>query len=241
MSLKIVPLETRAKNITVPPLMDQIGLKHPFSLACYGMTGSGKTVAVLNLLTNPQMYGGDYFSEVYLFSATANSDDSFDALNLDKKHIITTDMISKLKKVLRKQVADVEKHGIDKAKKVCVILEDLTSQKKLMNSPEFLKIFVQNRHMNISVLACCHKYHALIRTARLNANHHLIFPCSESEVSRIVEEHQPAQLRRNEFEELIQYAFTPSEDNERPFLWVNLKVPAKIRFRKSLDQMLELS
>jgi hypothetical protein len=65
--LKIVPLPTKASKIQSPPLMDEVTLKHPFSLAVYGMTGSGKTVAVLNLLTHPQMYG-QYFDEVFIFS-----------------------------------------------------------------------------------------------------------------------------------------------------------------------------
>jgi hypothetical protein len=239
-SLKIVPLPTRAKNITVPPIMEHIQLKHPFSLAAYGQTGSGKTVAILNILTNKNMYGG-YFDEIYLFSVTGNSDDSFDALELDKKNVITKDMIAKLKNILRKQQAVVEKRGIDKAPKICIILEDLTANRKLMQSPDFLKAFVQNRHLSLSVLACCHKMHALIRTARLNANHHIIFPCSESEVARIVDEHQPPQLKKAEFEALIQYAFTPTDDNVKPFLWIATKVPTTIRFRKSLEEILELT
>jgi hypothetical protein len=95
--------------------------------------------------------------------------------------------------------------------------------------------------MNISTLACCHKYHALIRVARLNANHHIIFPASQSEVSRIMEEHNPSELSKSEFENLINYAWTPAPDKTHPFLHINLKVPTKIRFRKSLDEILELT
>jgi hypothetical protein len=240
MSLSIKPLPTRAKNIKVPPLMEQIDLKHPFSLSACGMTGSGKTVAILNILTNPVMYGG-YFDEVYLFSVTGNSDDSFDALKLPKKNIITTQMIPKLKKILDKQKKAVESKGIDKAKKVCIIFEDVTAQKKLMSSSEFLQSFVQSRHMNLSVFACCHKYHALVRTARLNANHHIIFPASQSEVARIIDEHNPPELTKSAFAGLINYAFTPTEEKTHPFLHINLKVPTKIRFRKSLDEILELT
>lgn len=240
MSLKISPLPTKAKNIKVPPLMEQIGLKHPFSLACYGTTGSGKSVCILNILTQPHMYG-EYFDEIYLFSVTGNSDDSFDVLNLDKKHIITTGMISKLKKILQKQKRIVESKGIDRAPKLCLIFEDLTANKKLMNSPDFLRSYVQNRHLSMSVLACCHKFNALIRTARLNSNHHIVFPCSESEMARIVDEHQPPELNRREFEDLIRYAFTPDEENQRPFLWIATKIPTKTRFRRSLDQILQLN
>jgi hypothetical protein len=238
--LKIVPIETRAKNITVPPLMEEIDLKHPLSCAIYGMTGSGKTVAMLNLLTNPDMYGKGFFDETYLFSVTGNSDDSFDVLKLPKHCIVTKDMISVLKKLMDKQQRAVERLGVDKAKKICVIFEDLTANKKLMNSPDFLKSFVQNRHMNMTVFACCHKYHALVRTARLNSNHHMIFPCSESEVARVCDEHSPPELSKNEFCRLIQYAFEPSADMVRPFLWINLKVPTKIRYRKSLEEILEI-
>jgi hypothetical protein len=120
MSLKIKPLPTKATKISSPPLMEEVDLKHPFSLAVYGMTGSGKTVAVLNLLTNPQMYG-EYFDEVYLFSATGKSDDSFDALELPKGNVYTDKMISQLHKIIERQKKAVERKGIDKAKKcVCV-------------------------------------------------------------------------------------------------------------------------
>lgn len=237
--LRIKPLPTRATKVISPPFMEDVDLKHPFSLAVYGMTGSGKTVAVLNLLTNPHMYG-EYFDEMYLFSATGKSDDSFDALRLKKKNIITDQMIPKLKKLIDQQKKDVERKGIDKAKKVCVIFEDLTSNRKLMNSPDFIKAFVQNRHLSMSTIACCHKFNALVRTARMNANHHWLFPCSESEVSRIVDEHQPPELRKQEFVGLIQHAFEATEEQQRPFLWINLKVPTNIRFRKSMEEMLEI-
>lgn len=237
--LRIKPLPTKATKLQSPPFMEEVDLKHPFSLAVYGMTGSGKTVAVLNLLTNPHMYG-EYFDEVYLFSATGKSDDSFDALELKKNNVITDQMIPKLAKIIESQKRAVERKGIDKAKKVCVIFEDLTANRKLMNSPDFIKAFVQNRHLSMSTIACCHKFNALIRTARMNANHHFLFPCSESEVSRIVDEHQPPGLKKQEFLGLIQHAFEPTEEQPRPFLWVNLKVPTNIRFRKSMEEILEL-
>ena len=164
--LKIHPLPTRASKLQSPKLMEEIELKHPFSLAVYGMTGSGKTVAVLNLLTNGDMYGG-YFDEMYLFSTTGKSDDSFDALDLPKRNVITDKMVAELKKIIERQKKAVERKGIDKAKKVCLIFEDLTANRKLMNSPDFIKAFVQNRHLSCSTIACCHKFNALIRTARL--------------------------------------------------------------------------
>jgi hypothetical protein len=238
-TLQIKPLPTRAKNISCPPLMEQVNLKHPFSLSVFGSTGSGKTVAVLNLLTNPNMYGG-YFDEVYLFSVTGKSDDSCDALDLKPSNIITDSMISKLDSLMKKQQKAVESKGIDKAKKVCILFEDLTANKKLMESDSFLKSFVQNRHLSISTIACCHKYHALNRTARLNSNHAWVFPATDSEVNRICDEAQPPTLKKAEFIQLINYCFESTPDNTHPFLWMNVKEPYSTRFRKSLEELIEI-
>jgi hypothetical protein len=239
MTLKIRPLPTKAKLISSPELMEQVNLKHPFSLSVFGSTGSGKTVAVLNLLTNTDMYG-DYFDEIYLFSVTGKSDDSFDALDLKPNNIITNNMISKLDTLLKKQQKAVESKGIDKAKKVCILFEDLTANKKLMNSDSFLKSFVQNRHLSISTIACCHKFHALNRTARLNSNHAWIFPATDSEVNRICDEAQPPTLKKAEFIELINYAFESTPDNSHPFLWINNKECYNTRFRKSFEELIEI-
>ena len=150
-------------------------------------------------------------------------------------------MVAELKKIIERQKKAVERKGIDKAKKVCLIFEDLTANRKLMNSPDFIKAFVQNRHLSCSTIACCHKFNALIRTARMNANHHWLFPCAESEVSRVVDEHQPPAINKSDFIGLIQYAFESTADQPRPFLWINLKVPTQTRFRKSLEEVLQLT
>jgi hypothetical protein len=238
-TLKIKPIPTKAKNISSPPNMEQVNLMHPFSLSVVGATGSGKTVAVLNLLINDPMYG-NYFDEIYLFSVTGKSDDSFDALNLAPKNIITSNMISKLDTLMARQLKAVESKGIDKVKKVCILYEDLTANKKLMNSDSFLESFCQNRHLSISSIACSHKYNALIRTCRLQAMHTWIFPCTDSEVKRIIDEAQPPTLKKAEFIQLINYCFEPTPENTHPFLWIASKEPYSTRFRKSLEELLEI-
>jgi hypothetical protein len=114
------------------------GLETPVQLSCLWHDRSGKTVAVLNLLTNPQMYGG-YFDEVYVFSAMGKPDDSLDALTLPKRHVFTDEMIPELHKIIERQKKAVDRKGVDKAKKVCLIFEDLTANRQLVNSPDFIK------------------------------------------------------------------------------------------------------
>lgn len=235
--LSIQPIKTQASKLKSPPTMEALDLKHPFSLASIGVTGSGKTCAILNLLTNQYMYGR-FFEELWLFSATGVSDDSFQVLRLPPSRIITSGMEAKLKRIVKSQKKEVETKGKVKAKKVCIVFEDLTANKKLMRSKTFLECFVQNRHLGISTIACCHKYHALIRTARLNANQMWIFPASSSEMMRIATELGPPGLSTGEFMELIQFAWDPEPNMSHPFLWVNRKVPIRTRFRKSLSRLL---
>jgi len=237
MSLEIKPLKTKASKHQSPPAMEAIGIKHPFSMGVFGCSGSGKTVLTCSLLLNKNMFK-KYFDFVYLLTPTGGADDSFQQLGLPKDQIITDNFIEELDKIIKEQEAEVESKGVDKANKVCVIFEDLTSLKKLMNSSQFLKAFVQNRHLNMSCIAVCHKYRALNRTARMNCNHHIIFPATRSEMQIIADEMQTANVTKQQFFDLMTYAWTPDKNNKKPFLWINQKVEPVDRYRKNLTQII---
>ncbi len=233
-NLKIEPVETQASEIKSPPLMDKIGLRHPFSLAFYGASSSGKTVALVNLFTKPQMYG-NFFDEIWLWGPTGKCDDSFKSLNIPDKRVVTKDYISRLDDLLKTSKEEVEKHGLMKAKKRAIIFEDLTSLRKLMSSESFCRCYVQVRHHNMSVAASCHKYNALERTSRLNSKHHMAFPACKKELMRIVDEHIPAHISPKEFINMINHAWMPEADNPRPFFWIKAREDVEKRFSKSLN------
>lgn len=239
-NLDIKPLPTNANKHVVPPLMDQINLKHPFSLSIIGNTGSGKTVLCLNLVTNPQMYGG-YFDEIHLFGLTVESDNTWDILKLPKRQIHSkpNSLIPELRTLLDKQKRDVEVMGVHRVKKICIIFEDATANRKLLNSSEYIEAYVQNRHYGCTTIAMCHKYHAQTRVCRLNSNHIMVFPCTMTEVKRIISELQPAHLSAREFQDQIAFCFKPDETSKHPFLWLNFKVPDAERVRKTLRLILD--
>ena len=238
MSVDIKPFKVKAKKIKNPQTAEKLGIKHPFSMGIFGCSGSGKTVMCCNLFTNKQLFNR-YFDKVFLFTPTGGADDTFKKLGLPKERIITDNMIENLENVIEEQKLEVERKGIDKAQKVCVVLEDLTSMKKFMNSKAFLQAFVQNRHLNISTIAVCHKFVALNRTARLQCNHCIVFPCNTSEQEAIQKEFGTPNFDKVQFKDMLAEAFRPEDGMVKPFLHINNKADIPERFRKSFKKVLK--
>ena len=243
MSLDIVPVQTRAHDHQNNAVCMKMELCHPFSASLIGGSGSGKSVLAVNLLTNPNLFG-NYFDKIYLIGATVNSDDTWKSLNVPKTQQFTdvSTMIPRTERVIKKQKQDVEKMGVAKAPRICIVWEDVTTNLKLLNSAAYIQSYVQNRHLNCSTLAMCHKFTAQTRVCRLNSGHHFIFAASKSEVARIVSETMPHNLDKATYIRLINYAWTPTKQNPKPFMWINFKAGAKdvnSQLRKNLNEVIQ--
>lgn len=212
MALDIKAVKTRAHDHKNRPACEHIKLCHPFSASLIGGTGSGKSVLAVNILTNPNLFG-KYFDEVYLVGATVHSDDTWKQLNVPKERQFTDikTMQSKVNRLIKRQKKSVEAQGVARAKKVCIVWEDVTSNLKLLNSPEYIQSYVQNRHLNMSTLAMCHKYSGQTRVCRLNSNHIFMFPSNKSEIKRLCDELQPHNIDKKQFIKLINFAWTPEK------------------------------
>ena len=139
MDLKIKPLKTNKNKIKLRPLMkDHTIPAFAESLLLVGASGSGKTTVLIRLLTSKQFYY-DYFNFIFLFSVTAKLDDTFKLLKIPDRHTFTTEdeMINGLEQIIKTQKEIVETKGLDKAPKIALVFEDLTSNKKLMKDPNF--------------------------------------------------------------------------------------------------------
>lgn len=242
MSLDITAMPTNKNKIKVRPLMEDCTIpKFPQSLLMVGSSSSGKTTALMNLMTKKHFYKG-FHDFVFLFSITAKLDDSFEPLKLKKEHIFDTeeDMIENLEIIFEAQKKNVENKKINECPKILLIFEDLTTNEKLMKNKTFKSLWTLGRHLNIQVIAMIHKYKALPRTQRLNAMNIIFFRGSGDETLQLVDDYTPPGHTKKEFLKLVEYATAPGKKKKHNFLYMCNKLAFKIKFRQNFDTILEL-
>ena len=250
----IVPFETKKDSIKKhmrPAMRAGIIPPHPASVIFNGRSGSGKSNLMINLLTRPEFYGqtkpGEkkthFFDDIYLFSPTAGDLDDLtkhmlDYTSLTQDHVFNTFDETKLFDLLDTQAADIRKKGdIGKSKKVLIILDDIQSSKKFLASNTLKRMFIANRHYNVSVWLGGQSWTLTPRCCRLQANNVFIFPMSGSEAELLMKEFSPAGMKKKDFEKVLMHATA----EQYQFLHINMKHPAKTRFRKNLGEILELT
>jgi hypothetical protein len=199
-----------------------------------------------------------WFDRIYLLSPTANIDWNWaDLPGLKPKDRISRPTPKHLKKILAEQMKHISGTTSERASKnvnlkalsrrkqtspqVLVIFDDAIAESKLINSPEFLKLFIQGRHYNISSMVMTQSYVRVPRSVRLQATNISMFPSRSTEIDRLYTEHGPRQLSKRDFTEMVQFATQPTENDQYPFLYVDCFAPVKTRFRRNFTQTLEIA
>jgi hypothetical protein len=218
--------QTRAAQMGIVP-------KHPFRMVITGGSGSGKTTLACHLLAKAYK---DYFDVIKMFSPTAKWDPSWRACKFEEGDIeedLDPDMLYDIYQEAEKECKE---EGAAESKRILLMFDDCISDRKFMRSAEMLKLFVQGRHCNISLMMLTQSYMKVDRSCRLQASDIFFFPSNMSEVERLVKEHCPPNVSNNEFRRLVQYA-TSERYN---FLSILRRNPPEERFRKNLDTVLEV-
>ncbi len=229
--LEIVKLPTKSVDFKVGPLEEKnIVPRFPTNCVFCGQTGTGKTNLMLNLVTRFYNFKRD---DIYLFSLTAKSDDLFANLDLDDDHVFTEEnqMIRELESILEQQQYEFEEHK-EKSRKLLLIFEDATANRKLQNSPAFIKAFVQNRHLSIMPMVSIHKWKALNRTCRLQAKNVFFFRGQTSEIDQLYADFSVGKMTKEWFHSMVDHA----TKEPHSFLYINNSVAPENRFRKKLTE-----
>jgi hypothetical protein len=198
-----------------------------------------------------------FFSKVYLLSPTAHLDFMWSNLpGLDFKNRIARPTPATLTKILQDQIKKItgstSENGLrgmsskelarkkQAADNVLIIFDDAISESSLINSPEFLKIFIQGRHYGISSMVLTQSYMRVPRSVRLQATHLSMFPSRSTEIDRIFTEFGPTSMNKKEFAEMIEFATRPSEGDEYPFIHIDAFAPERTRFRRNFTTTLQI-
>lgn len=210
-------------KVEMRPLMEAGIIPKPLSSVVFvGGTGTGKTNTLLNWLMHPDFYK-DYFSDILLFSSTARLDPLFQKAGIKKKNIFDTNIKDKLSEILATQKKEVESKGSKKAKLKLLIFEDSTSNNKLLKSRDLIQLFTAGRHLRLTVFIVVHKYRSIPPVIRLNASSLVIFPSNNGQLQQIYEDYGQAGVAKRDFYQLVRYAWSPSSEDKRPYLYVDNK------------------
>jgi hypothetical protein len=232
--LQIFVYESNKNKIKQPPA-SQLGILpklHCTYIIC-GRSGSGKTQVCLNLLNSKSLLGGS-FDEIYYFCDSPD-DLMKDHLKIKKENFIKKWTESDLENMISKQRSDVEKKGIDKAKSICYLFDDVLSKKKFLNSNIVKKLVCECRHYAISVIFNTQSYKLLPRVVRLNASGIILFPSNLNELIKFSEEQCLPNMSQKKFLEYIQYITSKPHQ----FAFINNHADIDEKLRKNFDTIIK--
>ncbi len=170
-----------------------------------GKSGSGKTLAIVNIMTNDNLLG-DYFDIVYLFTDAKPDQELIKDLKLSKKNVISDFDEEKVKEIMDKAERTVQQKGFKESPKIMMLFDDILSNQKFLKSKTATKLATANRHFNISYIFCTQYYKRVPPVIRTNARYTMIFPSSMSEVEKIADELTPPRMSKKQFISYLQYA-----------------------------------
>lgn len=239
--LEIKKLKSSKDKIKQPPLAESKTIPK-FGTSCIlnGTTGQGKSTLLANLIADPRFFGtskNSFFMKL-LISPTAEGDDVQKELGIEEGCTISDLEAAPeiLKEIMRMQKQSITDEGNDKAPQVAIIYDDVISDAAFMRSNEFIKSFIASRHFNFTTFVCSQSWTAVPRKCRIQASNIFFFAAPLSEVELLFNEYCPPKFNKKQFFALVDYATSEPYS----FLYINKSVPMEERFRKNLDEIIDL-
>lgn len=210
--------------------------KLPFGLLCVGTTGSGKTVATINMLTNPYMLK-EAFDYIILWCGVKPDENFVDELGISRENINVDFTEEQVASKFNKLEHATEKSGKDfsRVPKVLFIFDDILNKPKFMKSPTMIKIATAHRHANLSYILLSQYYKKVQPTIRTNVHGIMFFPASLIEVEKLAEENTPPDMTKKEFISVVQHA----TNENHSFLFINKRAKRGETLRKNFDMIIE--
>lgn len=179
--------------------------KFPAGVLIIGRSGSGKTQAIVNMMSNPLLLG-DYFDIIYLFTDAKPDKELIKDLKLEKKYIISDFKENQVLEIMNKAERTIEEKGFKNSPKIMMLFDDILSNPKFLRSSTVVKLATANRHFNISYIFSSQYFKKLPPVLRTNARYYVIFPSSQSEVDKMADELTPARMSKSDFIKFLSHA-----------------------------------
>jgi len=243
--LKIRKVKSAKDKISNPHLSEQDLIPRlGTSSIMNGTTGQGKSTLLTNLISSKRFFGGkngkgeDVFKFKFLVSPTAEGDDVQKKLGVEEEDTFTDldEAPELIEVILDKQKEDVIELGSDKAPQVLMVYDDVISHPKFMRTDPFIKSFIASRHYNLTTFICSQSWTSVPRRCRLQAKNIFFFASPLSEVELLSQEYCPPGMTKKQFFKMVDYCTS----DPYSFMYINKSVPMDKRFRKRLDEMINI-
>ena len=218
-NLQVLPLREiedkskKSKKIIHPNLP-----KIPFLCSVVGATGTGKTVAISNLLLNKYMFGGKphAFDRVYIFSPSIYLDNS--AKHLLENFTCFAEYNDTILDNILKLQQEYEKEEMPN---ILIVLDDSIGTEAMARSSKISFFLSRYRHWNCSVIISVQHFRSIVSLGRANATDAIIFNIPNAKELEKIDEEWGA-MYQNQFLSL----YLQATDKQFGFLYLKLrKIP----------------
>ena len=145
-------------------------LHHPYRILIIGGSGSGKTIALLNLINNQPdidkiyLYAKDPYETKYQFLINKTESTGL-------KHFDDPKAFIEYSNTMQDVYKNINEYNADKERKILIVFHDMIADminNKKLNSI-VAKLFIRGRKLNISLVFTTQSYFKVLKDVRLNS------------------------------------------------------------------------
>ena len=206
---------------------------HPYRILIIGGSGSGKTIALLNLINNQPdidkiyLYAKDPYEAKYQYLINKRE-------KVGLNHFDDPKALMEYSNDMQDVYKDIEDYNPIKKRKVLIVFDDMIADMINNNklNPIVTELFIRGRKLNISIVFITQSYFKVPKDVRLNSAHFFIIKIpNKRKLQQIVLNHS-SDIGFKDFMEIYKKCTTEPYS----FLVNDTRLPSNdpLRFRKDL-------
>ena len=220
----ITPNISRKHNPRWPHIPD-----HPYRILIVGGSGSGKTNALLNLLSHQNvdkifLYVKDPYEDKYQYLINKREE-------VGRKHLNDPQAFVEYSNNINDVYENIDDYNPNKDRKIVIVFDDMIAEKLPSRITE---LFIRGRKLNLSIVFITQSYFRTPKDIRLNATHYFLMKIpNKRELQQICFNHS-ADTDFRDFQKM----YKSSTQKPYDYLVVDTTLPSEDprRFRKNLTQ-----